>query len=26
VDIKEYFDDGDKAGIPRILTLILQKQ
>jgi ubiquinone/menaquinone biosynthesis C-methylase UbiE len=26
VDINEYFDNGDKAGIPRILTLILQKK
>lgn len=26
VDVNEYFDDDDKAGIPRILTLLFQKR
>ncbi|EJF10486.1 bifunctional 2-polyprenyl-6-hydroxyphenol methylase/3-demethylubiquinol 3-O-methyltransferase UbiG [Pontibacter sp. BAB1700] len=25
IDLNEYFDDGDRTGIPRILTLLLQK-
>ncbi|OKL39335.1 class I SAM-dependent methyltransferase [Pontibacter flavimaris] len=25
VDVNEYFDDNDRAGLPRILTLLLQK-
>jgi ubiquinone/menaquinone biosynthesis C-methylase UbiE len=25
VDINEYFDDNDRSGIPRILTILLQK-